>query len=151
MSGKAELRLDDLIQFFAETGGALPVQEEQLRLRKWIADVCDGEGAKLDALNYVFCGDAYLLEINRQYLQHDYYTDIITFPSVEAPLVGGDIFISTDRVKENAATYGSSYSNELRRVIIHGVLHLCGQGDKTEEEAAQMRRKEDQALAKVNW
>lgn len=151
MAENLSAELGDLIHFFEENGGQLPPLSEQRRLRSWIASVCESEHAVLEELNYIFCGDAHLLEINRQYLQHDYYTDIITFPAAEAPRVAGDIFISTERVTENARTYACTYEEELRRVIIHGVLHLCGQGDKTEEEAQQMREKENQALQKVNW
>lgn len=91
-----------------------------------------------------------MLEINRAYLNHDYYTDIITFPSEDFPVLSADIFISTDRVKENATTYGSSYTKELHRVIIHGLLHLCGYRDKTDDEADKMRAKEDAALVEFD-
>lgn len=109
--------------------------------------MAEKRGGSIGELNYILCGDDFLLDINRNYLSRDYYTDIITFPSAKFPELSADIFISTDRVKENAVTFSVSYDEELRRVIIHGILHLCGQGDKTEEESAQMRAGEDQALA----
>ena len=98
-------------------------------------------------INYLFCDDAYLLKINLQYLNHDTYTDIITFDYVHGSLVSGDILISIDRVEENARKYNVSFEQELHRVIIHGVLHLLGQGDKSEEEAQEMRRQETDALS----
>ncbi len=105
------------------------------------------EKEALWSLTYVFCSDEYLLGINKEYLKHDYYTDIITFnlANPEQP-VEGEIYISLDRVKENAKNIGQSYNNELHRVIFHGALHLCGFKDKTKEEQATMRRKEDEYL-----
>lgn len=98
-------------------------------------------------LNFIFCSDKYLLKINREYLNHDFYTDIITFDYTQKNLVSGDIYISIDRVKENAATYRVSFQNELLRVIIHGVLHLCGYKDKTKAHARLMGEKEDYYLS----
>lgn len=98
-------------------------------------------------LNFIFCSDKYLLKINQEYLNHDYYTDIITFDYTQKNLVSGDIYISIDRVKENATTYQVSFQNELLRVIIHGVLHLCGYKDKTRADARLMREKEDYYLS----
>ena len=103
-------------------------------------------GKKVGEIGYMFCSDNYLIEVNRSYLNHDTYTDIITFDYVEGDLVSGDIMISIDRVKENAVTFNTSFENELHRVIIHGVLHLLGQGDKTKDEAAMMRKREAEAL-----
>ena len=103
---------------------------------------------KLDALRYIFCSDKYLLEINRQYLNHDYYTDIITFNLSNHPeAVQGEIYISIDRVKDNARQFNASFTQELHRVIFHGALHLCGYKDKTAKEEKLMREKEDQYLA----
>ena len=135
------------INFFLEAGGILPAESEHASLKRWILDTIASYGAQAGTINYIFCGDDYLLKINQQYLDHDYYTDIITFPSASFPEVSGDIFISTDRVNDNTHIYATDYQEELRRVIIHGILHLCGQGDKTDEEAEQMRAKENEALA----
>ena len=133
-----------MIQFHEE-GGNLPDHEEGL-LVSWIEAVIDARGGKPEDLNYIFCSDEYLLEVNQEYLQHDTLTDIITFPYGAFPEVTGDIFISTERIAENATEYGESYSDELHRVMIHGILHLCGQGDKTDADAAAMRELEQWAL-----
>ncbi|HMQ46823.1 MAG TPA: rRNA maturation RNase YbeY [Saprospiraceae bacterium] len=113
---------------------------------RWIEDIIAREKRQLQQLTYIFCSDEYLHQINLEYLQHDDLTDIITFPYSQPPYIEGDIFISIERVKENAATYQTSFEQELRRVMIHGVLHLCGYPDKTEAEAATMRKKEEEAL-----
>ncbi len=105
------------------------------------------EGGHLHSLQFVFCSDAYLHRINLEYLQHDTLTDIITFPYQAPPLVDGEIYISLERVRENAQTYGVSFEHELQRVMAHGVLHLLGYRDKTEEEQKVMRTKEEEALA----
>ncbi len=118
----------------------------ETRLEAWIASTIAKEQADLQQLNYIFCSDAYLHQLNLDYLQHDTLTDIITFPYAAPPLVQGDIFISIDRIRENATTFGVSFEQELLRVMIHGVLHLCGYGDKTDEEATLMRAKENEAL-----
>ena len=97
----------------------------------------------LGELNYVFCSDKYLLKVNQDYLKHDYYTDIITFDYSEGGEISGDIFISIDRVGENAKIFGVSFEDELRRVVIHGVLHIIGYKDKTEDEQKQMTEKEN--------
>lgn len=121
--------------------------KQETSIQQWIDAVIEHQNANLIGLNYIFCSDAYLHNINLEYLNHDTLTDIITFPYLTPPDVEGDIFISIDRVRENADTFKVSFEQELRRVIIHGVLHLCGQADKTDEEATQMRRKEEEALA----
>ncbi len=108
----------------------------------WIKEVIREEGGELSFINYVFCSDSYLLKINIEYLDHDTFTDIITFPYSESSLES-DIFISIDRVKENANTFKVSFEHELHRVMIHGVLHLLGYGDKTPEEQTAMRAKEN--------
>jgi probable rRNA maturation factor len=112
----------------------------------WINRVVEGEGKRIGTVSYIFCSDNYLLELNREYLKHDTLTDIITFPYAKAP-IEGDVFISIDRVRDNAKDFGVAFEQELKRVIIHGVLHLCGYGDKTKAQAAVMRQKEDAALA----
>ena len=122
----------------------------KMRVKRWITDIIKAQGKKVGDISYLFCDDAYLIEVNRSYLNHDTYTDIITFDYVEDNLISGDIIISVERVKENAQLFGSTFDQELHRVIIHGILHLLGQGDKTAPEAAQMRKKEEAALAVWN-
>ena len=122
----------------------------KLKVKKWITDLIKAQNKKVGDISYLFCDDAYLIEVNRTYLDHDTYTDIITFDYVEGDTISGDILISVERVKENAQLFNTTFDQELHRVIIHGVLHLLGQGDKTEAEAAQMRKKEEAALALWN-
>jgi probable rRNA maturation factor len=117
-------------------------------LKFFIESLFRKEKRKLESLNYVFCTDKRLLEINRQFLQHNFYTDIITFDLSESKATKAEVYISIDRVKENATTLGSSFKNELHRVIFHGALHLCGFGDKTDKQVKQMRDKEDFYLSK---
>ncbi|MFN7115921.1 MAG: rRNA maturation RNase YbeY [Saprospiraceae bacterium] len=116
------------------------------RITNWITTVIAAEGKVLQHISYIFCSDDYLLDLNQQYLDHDTLTDIITFQYSKLPDIEGDIFISIDRVKENAHTFGVTFEEELRRVIIHGVLHLCGYGDKTSLDKARMTEKENEAL-----
>ena len=124
--------------------------ENELKVKKWILEVVGTQGKRVGNLNYLFCDDAYLINVNRTYLNHDTYTDIITFDYVEGNVVSGDILISVERVRENAMLFSSSFEQELRRVIIHGVLHLLGQADKSDEDATEMRKKEELALALWN-
>lgn len=112
----------------------------------WIHRIAESEDMDIGAVSYIFCDDAYLSALNVEYLDHDTLTDIITFPYSSNP-IEGDIFISIDRVRDNAKDFGVPFEQELRRVIIHGVLHLCGYGDKTDADALIMRGKEDAALA----
>lgn len=112
----------------------------------WIKTVAQEYGKKIGEIAYIFCSDEKILEVNRQYLQHDYFTDIITFDYCEDNTLNGDIFISVDTVASNAEEFGTSFDNELHRVIIHGILHLCGQDDKTDQEQEQMTRCENKAL-----
>ncbi len=112
----------------------------------WIRAVAAHYGKKVGEVAYIFCDDAKILEVNRQYLQHDYYTDIITFDYCEGDTLHGDIFVSLDTVRSNAAEFGTTFDNELHRILIHGILHLCGQADKTPEARAEMTRKENHAL-----
>jgi rRNA maturation RNase YbeY len=126
----------------------LPVSFTQRTLAKdVIRDLFKKEKTRLQQLQYIFCSDEYLLEINKQHLNHNYYTDIITFDLSETPnAVTGEIYISIDRVKENAQTYKVPFKQELLRVIFHGALHLCGYKDKTEKDQAVMRKAEDKYL-----
>ena len=109
------------------------------------------EGKEPGDISVIFCSDEYLLEMNKKHLQHDYYTDIITFNYVDDLLISGDLFISADRIKDNAIKFGVAFLEELYRVIFHGVLHLIGYNDKTEAEQKMMRQKENYYLAKVDF
>ncbi|MGL4993343.1 MAG: rRNA maturation RNase YbeY [Bacteroidales bacterium] len=115
--------------------------------KEWIKRVTEMYGKKLGEISYIFCNDEKILEVNNQYLQHDYYTDIITFDYTEGNKISGDLFISLDTVRTNAEQFGVDFNEELDRVIIHGVLHLCGIADESEEQRADMISKENEALA----
>jgi len=112
----------------------------------WIKSVAASHNKKIGEIAYIFCSDKKILEINRQYLHHDYYTDIITFDYSEEDVISGDLFISLDTVHSNAEKFNTNYTEELCRVIIHGILHLCGFNDKTAEDEKVMREKENEAL-----
>lgn len=114
---------------------------------KWFKMVCESEIRRLGDVNVIFCSDNYILDINMKYLQHDYFTDIITFDYCENNVISGDLFISVDSVRENASYYGSEFEDELNRVLVHGVLHLVGYDDHSETDIATMRSKEDYYLA----
>jgi probable rRNA maturation factor len=135
------------IQFFEEDI-SYKLKNKTL-VRQWIKDTITAEGFKLKELTYVFCSDAYLLPMNQQYLDHDTYTDIITFDNseIEGDIMG-DIFISVERIRENAAKFNITETDELHRVIIHGALHLLGYTDKTVVTKKKMTQKEDEYLAK---
>ncbi len=113
----------------------------------WIKQVAESHNKKIGDISYIFCSDAKIIEVNNQYLQHDYYTDIITFDYSENDTISGDIFISLDTVKSNSEQFNTDYHNELHRVIIHGILHLCGINDKTDNEQKEMTKCENNALA----
>ena len=120
--------------------------DKEASYSRWINEVFKSENKRFEEINYIFCNDDYLLEINRQYLNHDYYTDIITFDNSVSSLIMSDIYISVERVKENASDYGVEFLSELNRVMVHGVLHLCGYKDKTETEQQIMTTKENEKL-----
>ena len=122
---------------------------ETSRYKNWIINAIDQEGYDLDNIDFVFCSDEFLLEINRTHLGHDDYTDIITFPMEENP-ISGEIYISIDRVRENAKTFQTSFDNELRRVMIHGVLHLCGYDDHEDEDVEEIRMKEEHYMGQFD-
>lgn len=123
--------------------------KNKLKVKQWIKDTIAAEGYQLDELTYIFCSDNYLLKINQQYLDHDTYTDIITFDnSSEKGIITGDIFISIERIRENAAKFNQSVTDELHRVIIHGALHLLGYKDKTAIDSKNMTQMEDKYLDK---
>lgn len=113
----------------------------------WIRNVAETYGKKVGDVNYIFCNDERILEVNREYLQHDYYTDIITFDYTEGNTISGDLFISLDTVKTNSEQFATEYDEELHRTIIHGILHLCGINDKGPGEREIMEAAENKALA----
>ena len=118
-----------------------------LKHKVWLQQVVRKEGKVTGDISYVFCDDAYMLQQNNAFLQHDTYTDIITFDECVGDVISGSILISADRVAENASKIGKTFENELLRVVVHGTLHLCGYKDKSESEAKLMRQKEDESLA----
>jgi len=122
--------------------------KQKRRTKQWLKQISERYSHHIDTLQFIFCSDEYLLDINQRYLNHDYYTDIITFPYQSNP-IQSDIFISIDRVKDNASQLKLPFENELRRVLAHGLLHLCGLDDKTEESKNAMRKEEDLAL--MQW
>ncbi len=124
----------------------MPVLDER-RVCRWIRAVAAEYSFGVGNINYIFCSDERELEVNREFLGHDYYTDVITFDYSTSSMLNGDIFISLDTVRSNAETVGATFEEELRRILIHGVLHLTGQGDKTPATKAQMTAKEEKALA----
>ena len=124
--------------------------KNKLKVRNWVKSILESEGKKVGDITYVFCNDEYLGSMNEKYLKHNTLTDIITFDYSEKGKLSGDIFISIERVKENAAGLKLSFMEELQRVMIHGVLHLMGYKDKTKAEKLQMRQKEDYSLSLQN-
>jgi len=135
---------EQIINFYSENDFEL---EDEKSFDKWIRNVISSEDKQLGEINYIFCDDDYLYKINLKFLEHDSYTDIISFDNSEGDELNGDIFISIDRVIDNANDFNVDFSEELKRVLIHGVLHLCGYADKSESEAALMRQKEDEKIA----
>lgn len=135
-----------MIQFFYEN----LAESVKTDYTKWLEEIILSEEKKLGDINYIFCDDDYLLKINQDYLQHDYYTDIITFDSVKGKTISGEIFVSLQRISDNASTLSKNYEEELRRVLAHGILHLCGYKDKSEQQEQEMRSKEDFYIAKYN-
>lgn len=134
-----------MIQFLTEQTAMPDLDKEAVA--HWLRQVAAGYGFSLGDVTYIFCNDERILEVNRQFLGHDYYTDVITFDYSSPARVSGDIYISTDTVRSNAEALGLSPSDELLRILVHGLLHLTGQGDKTPETKAQMTEKEEAALA----
>lgn len=133
-----------MIDFFSENEFELPIKKEQLE--QWLEAVIASENKTLGEIGYVFCSDVYLLKLNQDYLEHDTYTDIISFDYSYGNTLEGEIYISTERLEENADKYGVPFTKELQRVLVHGILHLCGYKDKTEEEASKMREKEEEKM-----
>ena len=136
-----------MITFNSETSFTL---KNQNKLVKWIGDVVSSEGFQVAEINYIFCDDSYLNKINQEFLNHDTFTDIISFDYTLGKEVGGDIFISIERVLENAEKFNEVFENELYRVMIHGILHFMGYKDKTKKEKTLMRTKEDENIFTLN-
>ena len=136
-----------MITFNSETSFTL---KNQKKLVKWISDVVSSEGFQVGEINYIFCDDSYLNKINQEFLNHDTFTDIISFDYTLGKEVGGDIFISIERVLENAEKFNEVFENELHRVMIHGILHFMGYKDKTKKEKTLMRTKEDEKIFILN-
>ncbi len=130
---------------FNTQGTAMP-PIEQKSIGQWVGQVAASYGHRVGTINYVFVDDEGILEVNRQFLRHDYYTDIITFDYTQAGIISGDLYISLDTVRSNAAQLGTTYEEELHRVIIHGILHLCGINDKGPGEREIMEAAENKAL-----
>ncbi|MFL5751758.1 MAG: rRNA maturation RNase YbeY [Bacteroidia bacterium] len=133
------------ITFNSQTSGFSP--KGKPAIRNWVKIIAKKEKRDCGNINYIFCTDEELLRMNIQYLNHKTLTDIITFDYSEGVKIAGDIFVSVERIEENAKKYKVEFENELHRVMIHGVLHLCGYKDKTPKDKKQMRKKEDEALA----
>lgn len=133
-----------MISFNYETGFEL---QDEVKYSEWLGAVIASEGKKEGEINYIFCDDEYLLQMNIQYLDHDTLTDIISFDYTVGKELNGDIFISVERVRENAADFNVPFEEELKRVMAHGILHYCGYKDKTEEDERLMRQKEDEKTA----
>jgi rRNA maturation RNase YbeY len=133
-----------MIQFISEEV-ALPAIDKT-KVKNWIKAVAESYNRKTGDVSYIFCNDERILQVNNQYLQHDYYTDIITFDYSTDTIISGDIFISLDTVKSNSETFNTDFTEELHRIIIHGILHLCGNDDKTPALRAAMTEKENWAL-----
>jgi rRNA maturation RNase YbeY len=134
-----------MVSYFKEDT-SFAFKEKRLTSR-WLKFVAQAEAKKLGDIGIIFCSDNYILDVNIKYLQHDYYTDIITFDYCEGDTLSGDLFISVDSVRENASFYGTEFPVELNRVIVHGLLHLIGYDDHTEEDIAVMRAKENYYLS----
>ena len=132
-----------MISFNYETDFKLPNEQE---ISKWISGVIKAENCKEDEINYIFCDDAYLHKLNVEFLNHDTLTDIISFDYSIGKTLQGDVFISVERVRDNAKDFKADFKNELHRVIVHGVLHYCGYKDKSDDEVKQMRSKESHYL-----
>lgn len=134
-----------MIQFFFEN---IPEICLDLKISDWIKNLILEEDKKVGKINYIFCDDEHLLQVNKDFLHHDYYTDVITFDYVKGKTISADIFVSLPRISDNATTLNKDFKIEFMRVLAHGILHLCGYGDKSSKEIAIMRDKEDFYLSK---
>ena len=134
------------IYFYTEGSVEFPAFFSEKQAGAWLEAIAAHYGKRLGDLNYIFCDDEYILSVNRQYLQHDYYTDVITFDYSHGNILSGDVFISLDTVRSNADLFAVTYEEEFHRVLCHAVLHLIGFKDKTEPDSAQMRQNENICL-----
>jgi probable rRNA maturation factor len=134
---------EEIINFYSENKFELG---SRMAYEEWLKKVISSEGKKIGEISYIFCDDEYLHKINMEYLGHDTYTDIISFDATVGDILGGDIFISTERVEENARTFEVSFDRELTRVMVHGILHFVGYKDKSDEERNVMRTKEEEKM-----
>lgn len=132
-----------MIRFYSETDFNL---NNKQTYKNWLKSIIEKNNKRVGEINYIFCDDPYLLEINQKYLNHDFFTDIITFDYSEGKKIHGDIYISIDRVRENATLFNQTFDKELLRVLSHGVLHLCGFDDQNQEDKIQMTNQEDEAI-----
>lgn len=130
----------NMISFFFEDIDSFDIQPNIIA---WLESLIVNEQKKPGTINYIICSDDYLLKVNQEYLDHDYYTDIITFDYVKGKIISGDIFVSLQRIQENSNQLKTNFNSEFQRVLAHGLLHLCGYKDKTEDEKILMRKKED--------
>ncbi|HPF09968.1 MAG TPA: rRNA maturation RNase YbeY [Flavobacteriaceae bacterium] len=137
-----------MIEFFSETSFQL---DHANAISTWLADAANEEGCTIGDLDFVFCDDAFLHQINLEFLNHDTFTDVITFDYSLGNQLNGEIYISIDRVAENALNFKASFMEEVCRVMVHGLLHLCGYQDKSAEQISTMRVKEDQNLARISF
>tara|TARA_B110000285_G_scaffold7739_1_gene7983 strand:- start:435 stop:863 length:429 start_codon:yes stop_codon:yes gene_type:complete len=135
--------------FFHSENVSFSINEEIVV--KWLKKSVNSLGFTIGELSFIFCSDEYIKKINIKYLTHHFFTDVITFDYSKEKLLFGDVYISIERVKENSKTYKTSFNEEMFRVIIHGVLHLCGFDDKTKEEKSLMRSKENDFLSSIDW
>lgn len=133
-----------MVQFFFENIEQITIPP---LTKDWLQNLISSENKKLGEINYIFCDDEHLLQVNRDFLQHDYYTDVITFDYVKGKTISADIFVSLPRISDNAKSLSKDFNSELLRVLAHGVLHLCGYKDKSEDEILEMRSKEDYYLS----
>lgn len=136
-----------MIEFFYQTDFELSDQED---ISNWIQSVITSYGFDLGSVSYIFCDDSYLLKLNQEFLNHDTFTDILSFDYTADKIIEGEIYISVERVRENSDNYGVEFLEELRRVIIHGILHFCGFSDESPEDRDKMRELEDRALAQFH-
>ena len=135
-----------MINYFFEEISPIVIDNQ---ISVWLENIILDEDKKLGKIQYIFCDDEYLLQVNKEHLQHDYYTDVITFDYVKGKKISGDIFVSLQRIEDNATSLSTDKEEELKRVLAHGVLHLCGYKDKTDSEQLLMTEKENFYLSKI--
>jgi probable rRNA maturation factor len=132
-----------MINYFFENIDPIEISD---KISRWLKDLISAENRKLGEITYIFGSDDYILKVNQDYLKHDFYTDVITFDYVKGKIISGDIFVSLPRISDNAKILNKDFEKEFLRVLAHGILHLCGYKDKSEEEISLMREKEDRYI-----